>query len=184
MVPFKKLNMFSSKAISILGVGFGTGLNAYMSYLEGQKLKLSINYVAIEAYPISIKQAQQLNYANLLSDTSTPNILQEMHRIEWEEIHQLTRSFKFQKCKTLLELLDFESRFDIIYFDAFAPEIQADLWTNDIMKKMYKALKPKGVWVSYCAKGIVKRALKSEGFQINSIPGPPGKREMTRAIKL
>ena len=106
-----------------------------------------------------------------------------MHTIDWEFFSAITPSFSLRKQKIKLQEVNFEDEFDLIYFDAFAPKVQPDLWTKEIFASMYNALKPNGVLVTYCAKGIVKRAIKSVGFNLQSIPGPPGKREMSRAVK-
>lgn len=171
------------KEISILEIGFGTGLNAYMTLLEATKRDLSIEYTAIEAFPISMQQASTLNYSTLLNDEVSPSHFLQMHSADWAKPIRITEQFQFIKQQIKFEAIDFNNQFDIIYFDAFAPNSQPELWEADMLGIMYKALKKDGVLVTYCAKGVVKRTLKAVGFQIEALKGPPGKREMTRAIK-
>lgn len=171
------------KEISILEIGFGTGLNAYMTLLEATKRNLAIQYTAIEAYPISMEQATALNYSTLLNNKSSQAHFLQMHSSKWATPLTITEQFQFIKQQIKFEAIDFENQFDIIYFDAFAPNSQPELWEATVLGIMYKALKKEGVLVTYCAKGVVKRTLKAVGFQIEALKGPPGKREMTRAIK-
>ena len=171
------------KEISILEIGFGTGLNAYMTLLEAAKRDLLIKYTAIEAYPISLQQATTLNYPALLNKATTQAEFLQMHAADWATTLRITEQFQFIKQQIKFEAIDYDHQFDIIYFDAFAPNAQPELWEAEVLANMYKALKEDGVLVTYCAKGVVKRTLKAVGFQIEALKGPPGKREMTRAIK-
>lgn len=171
-------------ALAILEIGFGTGLNAYLSLLEATTRKLNIYYETVEAYPISNEQAAQLNYPMQISaQADQAELFMQLHTSDWEKEHVLSPHFTFRKTSTTVEAYDPPPRFDIIYFDAFAPDAQPELWGEAIFEKMYKALLPDGILVTYCAKGVVKRCLRSVGFEIESIPGPPGKREMTRCTK-
>lgn len=167
--------------LNILDIGMGTALNAYMTLLTAKEEKLQINYTAIEAYPISVADASTLNYASLLNQEE-PSFL-FFHECDWNKTHQLNNQFTFLKKLNSFHDIDYANQFDIIYFDAFAPNAQPDLWEAPLLTKMYEALKANGVLTTYCAKGVVKRTLKSIGFEIEGIPGPPGKREMTRATK-
>ena len=169
--------------MSILEIGFGTGLNAFMSFLEAERLNLKIDYTTVEACPLSMESVNQLNYVEKLDAFAFDTVFKHMHTCAWDEQHPLSKNFNFTKLQTDFILIDFKNRFDIIYFDAFAPEAQPHLWTPEMMQKMYDALKPEGILTTYCAKGIVKRTLKSVGFSIESLAGPLGKREMTRAKK-
>lgn len=178
-----RLKAVLQKEISILDIGFGTGLNAYMTLLEAEKRNLSIQYSGIEAYPISYQQATDLNYSELLKSTDFQPSFLKMHSADWATPIQLSQQFQFTKHQVKFETIDFTGQFDIIYFDAFAPNAQPELWEAALLSKMYQALKKDGVLVTYCAKGIVKRTLKAVGFEIETLKGPPGKREMTRAIK-
>lgn len=171
------------KEISILGIGFGTGLNAYMTLLEAAKRNLAIQYTAIEAYPISMEQATALNYSTLLNNEPSQAQFLQMHSCDWAKSVTITEQFQFIKQQIKFEAIDFDNQFDIIYFDAFAPNSQPELWDAAVLGIMHKVLRKDGVLVTYCAKGVVKRTLKAVGFQIEALKGPPGKREMTRAIK-
>jgi len=178
-----RLKALTQQDLHILDIGFGTGLNAYMTLFEAAKRNLKITYTAIEAYPISLDQATQLNYSQLLKKEAFQSTFLKMHGDNWGENLLLNDHFQFTKFQKKFEDLAFDNQFDIIYFDAFAPNSQPELWGEDILSAMYKALKPEGVMTTYCAKGVVKRTLKAVGFEIEALKGPPGKREMTRAIK-
>lgn len=171
------------KDISILDIGFGSGLNAFLTLLEGDKEKLDIFYEAVEAYPITLEQARQLNYPQQLAALDFERIFLDMHCLEWEKTKELKPGFQFKKTNSRFEELDYEIQFDLIYYDAFGPDTQPLLWETPVLSKMYKALKPGGVFVTYSAKGSVKRILKALGFTVEALKGPPGKREMTRALK-
>ncbi len=169
------------KDISILDIGFGTGLNAFMSFLEGSSMNSSLYYESIEAYPINIDTANTLNYAHQLG--SDNSIFLKMHKLEWDKVHTLSEKFLFQKKQTKFQDFTTSHSFDVIYYDAFAPSAQPELWETGILSKMYSLLNPNGVLVTYCAQGQFKRNLKAVGFSIEALPGPVGKREMTRARK-
>ncbi|MDZ7876551.1 MAG: tRNA (5-methylaminomethyl-2-thiouridine)(34)-methyltransferase MnmD [Saprospiraceae bacterium] len=169
------------KDLTILEVGFGTGLNALMTFREAERQNLSIHYLTLEKYPLSIEQADMLNYAKKLSIDSA--IFKTLHNSNWGETCKLSEHFVFEKRKMDCTTTDIHNFADIIYFDAFAPQIQPELWEVPILQRFFAALNTGGVLTTYCAKGAVKRALKEVGFQLESIPGPTGKREMTRAFK-
>lgn len=172
------------KKASILEIGFGTGLNALTTFNEVQKSALNIAYTSIEAFPLSWNEVVKLNYLALDNFEGYTVPFKEMHTCEWGKRYSINSNFSLRKMNLKLQDVQFENEFDLIYFDAFAPQIQPELWTEAVFTRMYKALKPSGILVTYCAKGSVKRALKSVGFELQSIPGPPGKREMSRALKV
>lgn len=169
-------------SLSILDIGFGTGLNAFMTFLDSKKHHVTINYTGVEAYPLSLETISKFNFSDLLKEDK--NIFHQIHELDWEKSHALNDRFRLTKMNMRIEDIDFKNQFDIIYFDAFGPGSQPELWEESILQKMYDALKIDGVLTTYCAKGSVKRGLKKVGFTIESLPGPPGKREMTRAVKL
>ena len=171
------------KKASILEIGFGTGLNALTTFDEAQKSALNIVYTSLEAFPLSWNEVANLNYLALEDFEHYSVPFKEMHTCGWENTCAISPDFSLRKMNLKLQDVAFENEFDLIYFDAFAPQIQPELWTEAIFAQMYKALKPYGILVTYCAKGSVKRALKAVGFELQSIPGPPGKREMSRAVK-
>ena len=169
--------------IKILEVGFGTGLNAFLSLIEAEKLNQAINYVGVEAYPVALDEIAQLNYVELISESHSA-IFKKLHSASWETPHQITPGFQLEKQKKYFQDLKIEDAFDIIYFDAFGARVQPELWTEDIFKIMFKALKTNGALVTYSAKGSVRRAMQSVGFVVERLPGPPGKREMLRGRKM
>ncbi len=168
--------------ISILEIGFGTGLNAFITCLEAGKNDVKINYVGVEAYPVSMQEIEQLNYAELISDKNAGTFT-KLHTIQWEEPVELTSNFTLTKRQQFFLQIDDVNYFNLIYFDAFGARVQPELWTESIFKIMYKALKPNGVLVTYSAKGSVRRAMQAVGFIVERLEGPLGKREMLRATK-
>ncbi|MGM0498134.1 MAG: tRNA (5-methylaminomethyl-2-thiouridine)(34)-methyltransferase MnmD, partial [Bacteroidota bacterium] len=170
------------KDIHILEVGFGTGLNALLTILESRNSGKQVKYTAIEKYPLPLETVKQLNYEEQLSDASAEELL-KLHEAAWGEWQELPGQFLIRKQKTDLSIYQPDENFDLVYFDAFAPDKQPDMWSEDILKKMYACLSHGGILVTYSAKGLIKRRLKTIGFQVESLPGPPGKREMIRAIK-
>lgn len=164
-------------------VGLGTGLNAYLTLVEAYNKKASrINYTAIEPYPLQSDIVNQLNYTTLIGGAFTAKYFSDIHSSAFENTIDLLPNFQFTKHNCLLSEMVFNNQFDIIYFDAFSPNVQPELWTKAVFEKLYQAMKPNSILVTYCAKGEVKRNLKSVGFIVESLPGPPGKREMVRAI--
>lgn len=172
-----------SNKISILEMGFGTGLNTLITYLEAEKNNLTIDYVGVEAFPVVKQELAQLNYVAELGQPRLKSVLDTIHTVSWEEEHTLSPFFKLQKQKKDFFKVEDVKRFDLIYFDAFGPRVQPELWTMKLFQIMYVALKDGGVLVTYSAKGSVRRNLKEIGFTVQRLPGPPGKREMLRAVK-
>lgn len=172
----------NNNPIAILEIGFGTGLNAFLTYIESEALDTSINYVGVEAYPVSTSEIEQLNYPELISTDHT-SIFNQMHAVDWETSHELHPKFVLTKRQQFFKDITDKDTHDIIYFDAFGARVQPELWTEDIFKIMFEALHYDGVLVTYSAKGSVRRAMEAVGFTVERLPGPPGKREMLRAIK-
>lgn len=172
----------SHKPISILEIGFGTGLNAFITLLESEKSNLHINYTGVEAYPVTQEEVDALNYTEQLKTNNT--LFSKLHQCNWEVLHHITPKFSLTKQQKFFKEIDAVAEYDLIYFDAFGARVQPELWTEVIFELMYKALKPKGVLVTYSAKGSVRRAMQAVGFSVEKLPGPPGKREMLRATKL
>ena len=171
------------KELNILEMGFGTGLNALITSVEATKLKVKINYCAFEKYPVDLQTINKLNYCDVLGLKNGDYVFRKLHECDWDEPINISDYFSILKFKRPYEEANFIEKFDLIYFDAFAPNVQPDLWEAPMMEKMYKALYAKGALVTYCAKGSFKRTLKSIGFEVKTLKGPPGKREMVRAIK-
>ena len=178
------LSLFSNKNISILEIGFGTGLNSFITFLEAPKFNLDINYVGVEAYPVATEEIEKLNYVSELNANNFENTFRQMHQQQWEFKNEITTNFTLTKRKQFFNEINDEHTFDLLYFDAFGARVQPELWTENIFKLMYNALKDGGVLVTYSAKGSVRRAMQSVGFKVERLPGPPGKREMLRATKL
>ncbi len=172
----------STTEVNILEIGFGTGLNAFLTLVEAEKLNLKINYVGVEAYPVEMDEITQLNYTDLIS-IAHKNTFEKMHQTPWEEEESISQNFQLQKQQKFFKEIKSEAEYNIIYFDAFGARVQPDLWTEDIFCIMFQALKENGVLVTYSAKGSVRRAMQAVGFKVERLPGPPGKREMLRAIK-
>ena len=177
------LNQFKNREISILEIGFGTGLNALITLVEAQKLGLKIAYEGVEAFPVSMEEVFALNYTETLNFQKYQKQFLQMHQSEWGKSLLLSTSFTFFKSKQDFKEITYQSLFNLIYFDAFGYRVQPELWSVVLFKKMYNALKQGGVLVTYAAKGSVRRAMQEVGFVVEKLPGPPGKREMLRATK-
>lgn len=170
------------KWLSVLEAGFGTGLNAYLSLLYADKQHLLLQYHSLEKYPLSETEVAHLNYPSLLPANSC-GWFNSLHSCPWEEEVKIHDYFYLHKHQTDFREICFTENFDIVFFDAFNPDVQPHLWTEEVLSGFYQALKPGGILVTYCVKGIVKRALRNLGFTLKRLPGPPGKREMLRATK-
>jgi tRNA U34 5-methylaminomethyl-2-thiouridine-forming methyltransferase MnmC len=177
------LSLFENKAIAILEIGFGTGLNAFITFLESKKLNQTIDYLGVEAYPITAEEILAMNYVSELDAESESAIFEKMHQCNWGEQIILREDFLFTKRKQFFANIDDIEKFDLIYFDAFGYNVQPELWSTAIFQKMYNALKQNGILVTYAARGVVKRSMKEVGFTVEKLEGPPGKREMFRARK-
>jgi len=173
----------NSETISVLEIGFGTGLNALITLLEAEKKSLSINYTGIEGFPVSIEEIKALNYSSILEVQNKAPVFLSMHDSNWEEEIDMTSFFKLTKEKKQFSEVNAKNKFDLVYFDAFGPRVQPELWTESIFALMHKAMRSKGVLVTYCAQGNARRAMQKVGFAVEKIQGPPGKRHMLRATK-
>ncbi len=175
------ISINSSPIISIMEIGFGTGLNGFLTFLETEKSGLNVDYTGVEAYPLQIDVIKKMNYTSLLN--ASEEIFLELHTAPWEEKVNISENFNLIKQQKLFSEITAENTFDLIYFDAFGIRVQPELWTEEIFQKMYNALKPKGVLVTYAANGNARRAMQTVGFSVERLPGPPGKKEMLRATK-
>ena len=169
--------------VSILEIGFGTGLNAYLTLLESDKLNVAINFVGVEAYPVISDEIKVLNYPKVILDKEQDELFDVLHSSDWETKHQIIDLFSLVKRKQFFKDIDEVDAYNLIYFDAFGARVQPEHWTEDIFQIMYNSLKSKGVLVTYSAKGSVRRAMQAVGFTVERLPGPLGKREMLRATK-
>lgn len=179
---FADLN--TSKIINVFEIGFGTGLNALLSVLFSERHKIPVGYESIEAYPLSIDEAQKLNYPKLISEGDAQEVFNKIHEASWDESVAITADFTLKKIKNVIQDQALVREFDVCFFDAFAPSKQPDMWEREILEKIYDAMVIGGVFVTYCAKGQLKRDLRSIGFEVETLPGPPGKKEMVRGIKI
>lgn len=178
------LRQLKQEVVHIFEVGFGTGLNAFLSLIESDTSR-EIHYTTIEAFPLSLPIIKQLNYADKYSQEQQ-DLFHKLHEVEWGTEQEITSSFYFTKIHADLNQLNFDiiKSVDIIYFDAFAPDKQAEMWSQQIFDHMYNMTNNKGLLVTYCAKGVVRRMMQQSGYKTERLPGPPGKREMLRATKL
>ncbi len=170
--------------ISVLEIGFGTGLNAYLTYCFAKERNISVNFLSLEKYPLTEPEYLQLNYPDsIFSENSL--VFEQMHRAEWDLNQEISSSFWLKKVKADLLSYQFnpEPQFDLVYYDAFAPGKQPEMWTDEVLHKVAKSVKDGGILVTYCAKGTVRRAFSAAGFFMERIPGPTGKKEILRGTK-
>lgn len=177
------LDLIDNKFLSILEIGFGTGLNALITLIESSKSNLKVDYVGVEAYPVDMEEALTMNYLEQLNTSSLEKEFKAMHEFSWEEKFALTSNFSLTKRKQFFQDIADINAFDLIYFDAFGYRVQPELWSTAIFQNMFKALNNKGILVTYAARGVVKRSMQEVGFTVKKVPGPPGKREMMIAYK-
>lgn len=177
------LSLFEEQSVAVLEIGFGTGLNAFISYLEAERKQQTIDYVGIEAFPVIKEELSDLNYVSELNAEAYRNVFETMHNCPWEAKTVLSSHFALTKKQQYFNEIDYKNRFNLIYFDAFGFQVQPELWTAEIFKIMYDALQEKGTLVTYACRSSIIKALREVGFKTEKLPGPPGKREMLRATK-
>nr|WP_255664494.1 tRNA (5-methylaminomethyl-2-thiouridine)(34)-methyltransferase MnmD [Flavobacterium sp. F-126] len=177
------LSLFDAAPVSILEIGFGTGLNAFITFFESRSKQQQIDYVGVEAYPVDAKEVLEMNYVAELQADNYKDVFEKMHECEWNQKEVISADFMLTKRKQFFDEIDDFEIFDLIYFDAFGYRVQPELWSTEIFRKMYQSLKPNGVLVTYAARGVVKRSMIEVGFTVEKLAGPPGKREMFRAFK-
>ena len=170
--------------ICIFEMGFGTGLNALLTLQQAILHQQKIYYYAIELFPLQQQEYNELNYTTLLKDESLQNYFEQMHACAWNTNIELHPLFTLHKTNASLLNLSVDHIFNLIYYDAFAPDAQPELWTKEVFLKIASLLIANGVLVTYCSKGDVRRAIKAAGLTVEKLKGPPGKREMLRAIKI
>lgn len=178
------LDLFKdSSKLHILEMGFGTGLNCIITYLEAKKRDLTIDYLGLEGYPLETKLIFELNHLEQLKAIEESQAYNSILTSEWNESVGIGPNFNLTKREIMFEDYQGIDFADLIYFDAFGARVQPELWTEAIFKKMYDALKDNGIIVTYAAKGSVRRAMQAVGLKVERLPGPPGKREMLRGTK-
>ncbi|HPB57747.1 MAG TPA: tRNA (5-methylaminomethyl-2-thiouridine)(34)-methyltransferase MnmD [Bacteroidales bacterium] len=170
--------------LSILEIGFGTGLNCFLTIPQMISRGEKLYYEAIEKYPLSQEEYQALNYKQLIQFPDSDSIFQQITEVPYDQVAQITPYFQLYKRELDFRKAQWEKeRFDLVYFDPFSPDKQPEMWSLPVVSEVYQAMKPNGVLVTYSTKGTVKRVFKEAGFKIEKIPGPPGKREILRALK-
>ncbi len=179
----KKVLGVKPSEISILEMGFGTGLNALVTWQATLNANVKVRYTGIEAYPVEKEEVKKLNFSSEIKEEQAQEIFGLLHELPWEEPGNLTPNFILNKQKKFFQDIEDRGLYDLVYFDAFGARVQPELWTPAIFSKMFHALKPGGILVTYAAKGSVRRAMLEVGFKVERLPGPPGKREMLRATK-
>lgn len=176
------LDLFSEKeSIRLLEVGFGTGLNAMLTALA--KGRPAVRYTSLETYPLSWDLVSKMNYAALTKDPYAEELFKTLHHAQWNVEVKIDDDFYLDKRHLALQKFISPSSFDLVYYDAFAPHAQPELWELAIWQKLFDMMASKAVLVTYCAKGQVRRDMQTAGFEVQRLQGPPGKREMLRAIK-
>ncbi len=166
--------------LKILEFGFGTGLNALLTAMECDIIGRNIAYHSLEKFPITPELVNALNYGNRLQNNP---LFSKLHSVAWNKEQRITANFSLKKIEVDFHDYGTDNYYNIIYFDAFAPGKQPELWTKIILQRCYNFLAKDGVFITYSAKGQLKRDLTELGFSVESLPGPPGKFEITRAIK-
>jgi tRNA U34 5-methylaminomethyl-2-thiouridine-forming methyltransferase MnmC len=168
---------------SILEVGFGTGLNALLTALYAEEKRLRLKYVTLEKYPVDMSLLSQLNYGSLTGKRGD-ELFSAIHAASWDMPVRLTTWFIIEKRLCDLTITPVEGIYDVVFFDAFGPDKQPEMWSSHVLEKITNASRPGTVFVTYSAKGELKRSLRALGFEVTLLPGPPGKRVMTRAVKI
>ncbi|NOQ27520.1 MAG: tRNA (5-methylaminomethyl-2-thiouridine)(34)-methyltransferase MnmD [Bacteroidales bacterium] len=177
------LNYCEQNSLKIFEVGFGTGLNAILTFIEGFKKNINIEYHTIELFPINIETINQLNYFEFISNDQKL-VYKKLHNCKWNKKIKISENFTFQKIKYDFNNYIFNEKYDLIYFDAFAPDKQPSMWSDKNFAKLYDTLNNKGILTTYSSKGIVKNNLRKAGFKVTRLDGPKGKRHILRAQKL
>jgi tRNA U34 5-methylaminomethyl-2-thiouridine-forming methyltransferase MnmC len=176
------LSLFEGKPVSILEIGFGTGLNAFITFLESRKYG-QIDYVGVEAFPVMGEEVGHMNYVSELRAEEHRSVFNLMHEANWEEEISLSENFTLTKKKMFFHEIDYKDQFDLIYFDAFGFPVQPELWSGEIFARMFSALKKGGILTTYAARGVIKRNMMEAGFTVRKVGGPIGKREMMMGFK-
>jgi tRNA U34 5-methylaminomethyl-2-thiouridine-forming methyltransferase MnmC len=171
------------KQINVLEVGFGTGLNALLALEWANENEIKVNFTTLEPFPLKAELYQQLNYAQFISGESVQERFLALHDAPWEVMHSQGALFSIFKTEQRLQDFEAVNKFNVIFFDAFAPSKQSEMWELSILSLVLVGLADNGVLVTYCAQGQLKRDLKSLDMDVQTLSGPPGKKEMVRAIK-
>lgn len=177
------LRQLKRNVINVFEIGFGTGLNAFLTLLDADQNRLQINYFSIELYPLDEEIVTALNYGEAIFPEKK-ELFRALHQAAWDIPVKITEHFTLTKIQGDSNQCNLPEDIDLVYFDAFAPDKQPDMWTQEIFDRLYAAMTEEGILTTYCAKGVVRRMMKGAGYFVERIPGPPGKREMLRAVKV
>jgi len=169
--------------IRVLEIGFGTGLNAFLTLIEAERSLKQIHYTSLELYPVEVEKALQLNYPEELASDKRA-LFELLHTAPWNTEIQISPFFTLEKIETDFTRFDFTGMYDIIYFDAFSPEKQPEMWSQQQFETLYAHCNPGAILTTYCAKGVVRRAMQAAGFTVERLQGPPGKRQILRSTKV
>ena len=173
------LNQCPKITIQVLELGFGTGLNAFLTAEEAERRKTQVIYTTLENNPLSDEIVEKLHYV-----PGKEELFRKIHCVAWEKVVSLTPHFTLQKIHTDFREFTYSGNYDIVYYDAFAPDKQQEVWSQELVDAIYHAMNPAGILTTYCAKGSIRRRMQQAGFSVERLPGPPGKREMLRARKI
>lgn len=179
---FKRVHAFAKKDATIFEIGFGTGLNAFLTLLDAEENDRYVHYYSIELYPLSAELVQALNYGEVICPEKN-GLFRALHDAAWNEPVKISDRFTLHKLQGDSNSCDLPEGIDLVYFDAFAPDKQPEMWNQEIFDKLYAHMSEGGILTTYCAKGVVRRMMQKAGYSVERIPGPPGKREMLRAMK-
>lgn len=176
------LKSIPGNELSIMEVGFGTGLNALLTAMAAEEDHRKITYTSLEKYPLPLSLLEKINHSVIAGPQGT-QLFNLIHAAPWGEYFTVSEWFKIKKIVTDLVTDPLSGEFDLIYFDAFGPDKQPEMWSRDVLEKVAAVTRRGSVFVTYSAKGTLKRMLRDLGFEVTLLPGPPGKRVMTRAVK-
>ena len=179
----KGIDALFLKEVKVLEVGIGTGLNCLLTALWSDKHQLKVHYTGIDPFPVSEELNKSLNYPSQIKSNKAQEYFDKIVESLWEDPITVHDQFVLTKKEQRIEDFESDQLYDIIYFDAFGPNSQKELWEYHILEKVYRLMSKKGIFVTYCAKGQLKRDLNAIGYNVETLKGPPGKREMTRARK-
>ena len=177
------LNHSQAESPHVLEIGFGTGLNAFLTLLEAEKQQRKVCFTSIERYPLKEDIVRELGYPEIIAPEKSEKFY-ALHTAPWNQFVEISPCFTLHKIEGDFTHFDFQSHYDVVYFDAFAPEKQPEMWSQPLFDRLYRQMNPGGILTTYCAKGVVRRMLQAAGFTVERLPGPPGgKREILRANK-
>lgn len=174
------LHQLDKKHIRVFEIGFGTGLNAFLTLQDTLKNSaVKIDYYTVEQFPLDTETIKQLNFG-----TAHQALFEKLHNVPWNSLQSITDRFSLFKIAGDSNTCILPDEIDLVYFDAFAPDKQPEMWNQEIFNKLFRGMTANGILTTYCAKGVVRRMMKEAGYTVERIPGPPGKREMLRARKI